>query len=260
MSALNQRLRKSNEEFLKFGENLDFEEIPQLMKARVSVFTLFESLVEGYKSKQITFHLHFFASSSGSGTNRDFCAMITGSDSLLNAMPAFSADEFGLGFVNCEHGEQDSPMFIDVAEEVYDVKGIVLRPLSAVVGLQSLDFCRRFWGNSFKPVPPKLVFEDFGCVRNGKHILVTGLVVRSANEFPHQIIESRSKILKNIPDNQRNRSGDRSMSIKSENQASGIFLNLGDHFARIRCEIPVSFPFERLEVLCGPEDFLPNRI
>ena len=58
------------------------------METRVSTFTPFGSLVESYKRKQIAFHLHFFANPSGNRTNRDFCATIAGSNSLLNAVPA----------------------------------------------------------------------------------------------------------------------------------------------------------------------------
>jgi len=255
-----QRLVRSYKEFLKFGDNRFVNEMPELIEDSRDIYVLCGSLVEHYKKQRVTFHFHFFAESSGDGANRDFCIRIAGSESLLNAMSAFSADELSSRNGNCGNSQQYPPMLVDVAEEVYDSKGATFRPLPAVIGLQSLDLCRRFWGNPFEPLPPKLVFERFDCVADRKHILVTGFIVRSKDEFPHQIVKGRPQVLESVSDDKRNGNGNGGSNCESEDNTASARLYLGHHIARFFFKIPLLLSFKRLKVFCGPDDFLLNRI
>ena len=43
-------------------------------------------------------------------------------------------------------------------------------------------------------------------------------------------------------------------------RALRVGVIIGHHFARVTVQIPIGLNFKRIEMMCGPDDFLPHRV
>jgi len=244
---------------LKLRNEKSVNETPELIQANTDLYSLCGSLVERYKRDDLSFHFHYFSRLGRSRTGRNFCAMIARSQSALDRM-TLGTTPLGMGSMDSKSGEKYPSMLVDVAEIVQNPQAGAFPLIPSVVRLQSLDFCNSVCGHAEKPIPQKFLCENFGSFADGEKVTILGFIVRGEYEFPHQIIERRSQVLESIPNNERYMVRNGNPSVKSTNNAARLRLFLSHHFARFVLEVQNTFRFKRLEVLCGPEDFLPDKV
>ena len=104
------------------------------------------------------------------------------------------------------------------------------------------------------------IFESIGSATDREHIVFSRLIVRGKYKFPHKIIEGRAQVLETISDDQTKTSGNGILGPECKASLINGTVWLSHHFAWITLKVPLKFGFERLNVLCGPEDFVLDGI
>jgi hypothetical protein len=198
------------------------------------------------------------------GKRPELCIAIenpNGACGLVNPNLAILDDKiFSLGMSSHKIREKYPSVFINVCKFIQDPEHAFVEVLPQVIRLETFDLCNRIYGNPVKAVPPNLLFEQFSGTTDGKHIFFSGLTVRSKYKFPYKIVKRGTEILESISDNQSKASGDRPFRDEEENSLILGSVRLSHHFAWIALKVPLKFGFQRLDVLCGPEDFKLNGI
>jgi hypothetical protein len=214
------------------------------------------SLIERYGRSDLGIHMHL---SVNDGKWPELCIAIenlNGTCGVVNPNLAVLDNKVFLrnsgGHETCE---QYPSVLIDIREFIHGPEDTLAEILPQMVRLQTLDFCNRVWGHPVKAMPLNLVVEKFNSATNGEHIFSTGLIVRSKYKFPYQIVEGRTEILENISDNQSKASGNGTIGNEAKESLILGSVRLSHHFAWIALKVALKLRFQRLDVLCRPEDF-----
>jgi hypothetical protein len=89
-------------------------------------------------------------------------------------------------------------------------------------------------------------------------VAVSGVFARSQHEFPHQVIETRSQILENIPDYETDGGRGPHTLVEDEKRGIRIAIWIAQNLAWISAEVPVHFGGKFPEVMCGAIEFVSN--
>ena len=128
----------SNEKLIEFGQHRVIDTAPNLVDTYRPFDILRDSLVERYKEGGVSFHFHFLSEDESRGTNRNFCAVVSGTESGLDRGACFRTDELGLREMNGRSDENYPTVLVNVAKGVEDSQQVVFDQLPIVVRLQSL--------------------------------------------------------------------------------------------------------------------------
>jgi len=244
------------EELLKSGNNVVHDVREDISHDRGDLYAMCGSLVERYKRENLLFHLHLLFGAEQNVAN--LCAVIGVSDKHFKVGGAVNGNSSWSS--PAKSSEQHPAVLVDVAEMVQDMEDASFPELPVMVRLQSLDFCNRIFGDPIKPPLSKFHFESFGCAANGESVFYGGVIVRSDNEFPHQIVERGAEVLQGVPNDERQPERDWNLGAKFNKQDIRIRLWLSHHFTRIAAEIPNSLFIQTLSVFYCPDDFAPDAL
>jgi hypothetical protein len=245
-----------DEEFFKWGQEYLGNIDGPLVQAETNFHALCGSLIERYNRNELSIHLHL---SANDGERPELCIAVEhGRRAGTNAvpdLPVFHGEILSLGKTSHEVCQKYPSVFVDIRQVIQSPEDMLVEVLPQVVRLQTFDLCNRVYGNPIKTVPPDLVFERFRSTTDGEHIFFSGLTARSKHKFPHKIIEGGAEVLKAVSNNQTETR--RNGATRNESKNSLIIGSIGllHHFAGIALKVPIEFGAQRLDVLCGPEDF-----
>jgi len=247
---------QSDEEFLKWGQERFQDVGSQIADTETNFHALYGSLIERYSRHDLSIHMHL---SIDDGKRSELCiAVEQGGGAGANVMPELAVLDdkiFTLGMSSHKIREKYPSVFINVCKFIQNPEHRFVEVLPQVIRLETFDVCNRIYGNPVKTVPPNLLFEQFSSTTDGEHIFFSGLTVRSKYKFPYQIVKGGTEILESISDNQSKASGHRPFRDEEENSLILGSVRLSHHFAWIALKVPLKFGFQRLNVLCSPEDF-----
>jgi hypothetical protein len=252
---------QSDEEFFKSWQERFQNVVGPIASTETNFHALCGSLIERYRRHDLSIHMHL---SVDDGKRPELCIAIEnlhGTCGVVNPNLAVLDDKIlPLGMPSHKVREKYPSVLINVCKFIQDPEHPFVEVLPQVIRLETFDLCNRIYGNPVKAVPPNLLFEQFRSTTDGEHVFFSGLTVRSKYKFPYQIVEGGTEILENISDYQSTASGNRPFRNEEENSLILGSVRLSHHFSWIALKVPLKFGFQRLNVLCGPEDFKLNGI
>jgi len=230
------------EKSLKLWENPFHDYSPQGAEGLTNFPALCGDIVEGYKEDRFSFHFHLFQIENRH-SDSDICFLLShGNESEVGDNPN-----------RVRLGEQETPMLVNVAKFVQDEKRVARIPTT--VRLHSLNLCASIFGNPVEAAPPKLAFESVFRFTYGELMILVGFLIRSRNQFPHKIVETRPEILQAIADQERD--GRRNWTGIHAHRGDQICIEvyLSQSMAYFAFEAPLKLGFQALKVAVSPIDF-----
>jgi len=217
------------------------------------------SILKGYVRSVFSVHANFSAALNSRPIG-DFRAVIPGAE-LGFDRGSFGCKSGASALSDGNRRQDDPSMLIDTCQFIKDGEWIGSRG-RIMKRLQPLDFLRRLWGYPIKTTTFNGLFKCVGRCADGKHILLSGSIFRSANQFPDQVVQRSSEIIKAVPNNKRNLWWDRFGLPKQNTKplAARMMFRLSTQLVRFAFEIAPSFGPERSEVMLCPADFRVNRV
>lgn len=174
--------------------------------------------IERYTRNDLALHLHgaIGLPEPRVGTNGEFCAVIEIRSDEMSLSSSFR--EYGLLEVETQDGHIQVPMFVDVGECVEETEHEVRRlHIPSVIRLQSLDECKRSWGETRPRLATKLVLgnmvsEPSGAASANREL---DLVVGGDGSFPvvhldkieKQVIQGGPNLIQQLSNENRNING-----------------------------------------------------
>jgi len=147
-------------------------------------------------------------------------------------------------------------MLVDVRKLIQNPEAGILPEIPTLIRLQTLDFCRRFLGNTIKEtVLFHTLFEGFRRFTNGESIVLSGLTLRGKTQFPYKIIQCGPEILEAIPDQKGDGIGMRGAIDITNTPSVKLGMKLGHNEARVLLKVPRHLGVNRLAMFFCPTDF-----
>jgi hypothetical protein len=233
----------SSKERLEFPKHLDRQILQQMFKEVRHVDPVCYSLIERYKSSDLSFHLHF------SGESVDQLCIILRRGGIQPA-----------GAIDLNLRQKNPPVFVDIAEFMQSPEIAFESITPKVVWLQSVDDCNHHVGKPREIPSPECIREAVWRFTDRECVSFVGYTIRSKAKFPDKIIQRRSEVLQTI--SQQEWDVWWKMRAVESPYTREICARIEVHhgFAKVAVKVPLDSGYQRVSMHLGPDDFVPNPI
>ncbi len=159
----------------------------------------------------------------------------------------------------------DKPVLVGIPEIVEHVEDVSLAPVPSTVRLQPQDLCPSITADPKQMlVPGKPVKAAlWNAVEDGKPVTtrsLSGFLSVGEYELPDEVIEGRSQVVDNVPDENSYSGGTRRQVDPKDVVVLRTALELAPNAVWLRSEKLADFPLEKVKVLLCPPALLPTPV